>query len=182
MTNNTLVYQWFGWFLASFGLILLLYLGESTTAPQWVGLSLASGLGCGILYPAMSIAVQASATTIDLPFAAAMFSFFRSLGQTFGIAIGGMIFQNTFKQKLEASGTELLEVHAEEWATDAGALVEVVKNMMEQGQELVKMQLIGIYVDSLRVIWIVMCALAGISLVTSLAFTQEISLKRGVET
>jgi hypothetical protein len=38
----------------------------------------------------MSIAVQAAATTTDLPFAAAMFSFFRSLGQTFGIAVGGM--------------------------------------------------------------------------------------------
>jgi MFS family permease len=159
-------------------LILLLYLGESTTTPQWIGLSLVSGLGCGILYPAISIAVQAAATTTDLPFAAAMFSFFRSLGQTFGIAVGGMIFQNAFKQKLKASGTELLEAHAEEWAIDAGALVEVVKNMMETGQDLVRMQLVGIYVDSLRVIWIVMCVLAGISLVGSLIFTKEISLKR----
>lgn len=56
--------------------------------------------------------------------------------------------------------------------------MEVVKNMMEAGQELVRMQLVGIYVDSLRVIWIVMCALAGISLVGSLIFSKEISLKR----
>ena len=89
-----------------------------------------------------------------------------------------MIFQNAFKQKLKVSGSELLEAHAEEWAIDAGALVEVVKNMMETGQELVRMQLVGIYIDSLRVIWIVMCALAGISLVGSLIFTKEISLKR----
>lgn len=64
------------------------------------------------------------------------------------------------------------------WAIDTSALMEVVKNMMETGQELVRMQLVGIYVDSLRVIWIVMCALAVISLVGSLIFTKEISLKR----
>ncbi|TGO53991.1 hypothetical protein BCON_0114g00020 [Botryotinia convoluta] len=48
---------------------------------------LGSGIGMGLLYPAMSLAIQASAPQEDAATAAGLFTFFRALGQTVGVAI-----------------------------------------------------------------------------------------------
>lgn len=80
---------WLGWALTLIGLALLTLLNASTPTASWIALNLVSGLGLGILWPACSFGAQAAAGTPDLPFAAAMFAFFRVLGQTIGVAIGG---------------------------------------------------------------------------------------------
>jgi len=45
------------------------------------------------LFPALQTQLQAASQPKNLAFAVSMFSFFRGLGQTLGIAIGGNIFQ-----------------------------------------------------------------------------------------
>ena len=71
-----------GWLLTTLGTGLICLLGVNTSTVKWVFLNLVPGLGIGILYSAMSFAVQASAQSAgeDSGFAIAMFSFFRSLG------------------------------------------------------------------------------------------------------
>ncbi|KAK8073337.1 major facilitator superfamily domain-containing protein [Apiospora phragmitis] len=59
-----------------------------------------AGIGLGTVWSAGSFTVQAPASTADAPFAASTFVFIRALGQTLGVAVGGTIFQNTFKSKL----------------------------------------------------------------------------------
>ncbi|KFY01308.1 hypothetical protein O988_02806 [Pseudogymnoascus sp. VKM F-3808] len=118
---------WVGWVLTTVGLGFLIILKEDTTTPQWIFLSLAAGLGTGILYSAQSFAVQASASNSDLPYAAAMYSFFRSLGQTFGVACGGVIFQNAFRQKLSLNPT--LKAESARLAREASAIVQIVKSL-----------------------------------------------------
>jgi MFS family permease len=73
---------WIGWLLTSLGTGLICFLGVNTSTVDWVFLNLVPGLGIGLLYSAMSFAVQASAQSAgeDSGFAIAMFSFFRSLG------------------------------------------------------------------------------------------------------
>jgi hypothetical protein len=56
-----------------------------------------------VLFSAQGFATQASASNGDLPFAGVMYSFFRAFGQTLGIAISGVIFQNVFKKKILAT-------------------------------------------------------------------------------
>jgi hypothetical protein len=158
---------------------LLIFLKETTTTPQWIFLTLVVGTGGGILYSAQSFAVQASASNADLPFAGAMYSFFRSFGQTFGVAIGGVIFQNRLTALLLDSSNPVLVANAQEWARDASALVEVIKILQDHA---IKQELVTAYVDSLRVIWEVMCALSGVMLILSLTFTKDISLDRELET
>lgn len=108
-----------------------------------------------------------------------MYSFFRSFGQTFGVAIGGVIFQNRLTAILLDSSNPLLVANAREWARDASALVEVIKTLQDQA---IKEELVTAYVDSLRVIWEVMCALSGVMLILSVTFTKDISLDRELET
>ncbi len=108
-----------------------------------------------------------------------MYSFFRSFGQTFGVAIGGVIFQNRLATILLDSANPVLVANAQEWARDASALVEVIKALQDHE---IKHELVTAYVDSLRVIWEIMCALSGVMLVVSVTFTKDISLDRELET
>ncbi|KFY64367.1 hypothetical protein V496_03311 [Pseudogymnoascus sp. VKM F-4515 (FW-2607)] len=168
---------WVGWVLTTVGLGLLIILEEDTTTPQWIFLSLTAGLGTGILYSAQSFAVQASASNSDLPYAAAMYSFFRSLGQTFGVACGGTIFQNAFRQKLSLNPT--LSAESTQLAREASAIVQIVKSLPDSK---LKAEIVAAYVDSFRMIWIAMCVLASVALILSLVFVKEISLDRELET
>lgn len=158
---------------------LLIYLKASTATAAWIFISLVGGFGTGMLYTAQSFAVQACASNADLPFAAAMYSFFRSLGQTFGVALSGSIFQNILRRKLLASAEPWLVKNAANFAQEASSLVLVVK-AMEEGQ--LRTELVKAYVDSLRVVWIVMCAFAALSFVLSLVWTKDVSLDRELET
>ncbi|TGO12882.1 hypothetical protein BTUL_0080g00020 [Botrytis tulipae] len=78
---------WLGWALTAFGCGMLYLLDVGTPVATWVFLMLGSGIGMGLLYPAMSLAIQASAPQEDAATAAGLFTFFRALGQTVGVAI-----------------------------------------------------------------------------------------------
>ncbi|KAI9816628.1 MAG: hypothetical protein M1832_005013 [Thelocarpon impressellum] len=169
---------WLGWVLTTVGMGLLVMLKESTSTVSWVFLNLVSGLGLGILYPSMSFAIQASASNKDLPFAAAMFSFFRAFGQAIGVAVGGVVFQNRIKQNLLLYPA--LVPLADEYSKDASSLVQVIK-ALPADQDAVKADIVASYVDALQVVWAVMCGLAGLGLLASL-FTKGLGLDRELET
>ena len=105
-----------------------------------------------------------------------MFSFFRTFGQAIGVALGGVIFQNQMEKKLRAYPQ--FASQAEELAKDAAALVQIIKATPD-GQD--KLDLRTAYVDSVRLIFIVLCALAAVALVASL-FIKSYDLDRALET
>ena len=158
-------YRWatrVGWFLATLGMGLLIILKPNTPTVSWIFLNLVGGLGTGMLFPAMALAVQASATAKDQAYAANMFSFFRAFGQTLGVAIGGVIFQNQMKKKM-LSFTLLADL-AGAYSRDAVGLVQIIKEM--PGGEM-KEQLRESYTDALKYIWIVMLAFSAVALLGS---------------
>jgi hypothetical protein len=148
---------WFGWAMTTFGMGLLVLLKVGTSTPAWIFLNLVSGVGTGVLFSAMAIAVQASASDEDTAHAVTMFAFFRAVGQTLGVAVGGVIFQNRMLKELMKY--PLLAANAREWSQDASGLVEIIKTMPAG---LAKQQLKTAYVDSLKYIWIVLCVFAGV--------------------
>lgn len=170
---------WLGWALTAVGASVMTLFKADTKAEEWIPLSLISGLGMGILYPAMSFAIQASASNRDLPSAAALYSFFRNFGQMLGVAVGGAIFQNQVKKNMSQYAD--LADKAVEYSKDASALVEFIKKM-PASQDAVKGELITSYVDSLRMLWLVMFVLALFALVIATIYTRGISLERGLET
>ncbi|KAF9692315.1 hypothetical protein EKO04_009600 [Ascochyta lentis] len=172
-------YRWAnraGWFLTTLGMGLLLLLKVNTTTVSWVFLQLVGGIGTGLLFPAMALAVQASATAKDQAYAANMFSFFRAFGQTLGVAIGGVIFQNQMKRKMLTY--PLLADLASDYSKDAAGLVEIIK-AMPPGQ--MKDQLKESYTDALRYIWIVMLAFGAMALVGSW-FIKAYDMNTALET
>jgi hypothetical protein len=127
---------------------------------QWVFLNFTISIGTGMLFPAIGLTIQAAGRSQDDGHAAGFYSFVRVIGQSIGVALGGVIFQNQIKQKLMSY--PLLAPMAGQYSKDATALVSVIKGMSE-GLE--KTQLIQAYADGLKTIWIVMCVLSGVGLV-----------------
>lgn len=158
-------YRWAnraGWALTTLGMGLLLLLKVHTTTVSWVFLQLVGGVGTGMLFAGMALAVQASAVPKDQAYAANMFSFFRAFGQTLGVAIGGVIFQNQMRRKMLTY--PLLADMASEYSKDAAGLVEIIKEMPAGFS---KEQLKESYTEALRYIWIVMLVLSALALISS---------------
>ncbi|OPB37678.1 MFS siderophore iron transporter [Trichoderma guizhouense] len=171
---------WSGWALATLGLGLLCILGVGTSVPGWIFLNLVSGIGLGFLFPSVASAIQATTAPEHIPMALAMFSFFRSLGQAVGVAIGGVIFQN--RMTVNLLNYPNLAPNATAYGADAAGLVDIIKSM-PSGQN--KHDLQQAFVDSLRIVWAVCCALAGFGLLLSLlnqsySIDQELDSSQGI--
>ncbi|KAF1975638.1 MFS general substrate transporter [Bimuria novae-zelandiae CBS 107.79] len=168
---------WVAWGFMTFGNGLLIYLKTDTSTVSWIFLNLVGGTGAGMLFSTMAITVQASATTEDQAYAANMFSFLRAFGQTLGVAIGGVVFQNQAKRKMLTY--PLLAEKAAEYSKDAAGLVEIIKQL--PGDSLVKLQLRESYTEGLRYVWIVMTVFAFVAFVANF-WIKEYSLDTALET
>ncbi|KAM0297585.1 hypothetical protein ACHAPM_009317 [Fusarium culmorum] len=170
---------WAGWTLVPLGMGLMMLLEKDTETYKWVLIYLTGGLGLGILYSAQAFAAQASASNSDLPFAASMYAFCRSLGQGIGVAVGGVTFQNEFRKQIEKSTEFALK--ADEWAKDASALVQIVKKS-PASMQLMRDTIINGYIKGLRTVWMVLTLVACVALVVSLVGVKAKSLDRKFET
>jgi len=163
---------WTGWVLTTLGSGLLILLGPNTSIAGWVFLNVCVSIGTGMLFPAMALAIQASARPQDAAHSVAFYSFIRVFGQSLGVALGGVIFQNRIKENLLSY--PLLAPMAGAYSQDATALVSIIKST-EHG--LPRTQLIQAYADSLQTVWIVMTALSAAGLVAS-SFTKGYTLNQ----
>lgn len=151
---------WAGWTITTFGAGLLLLLKPETTLAQWIFLNLPVGLGAGMLYPAMALSIQAACEPGLNGQASAFYSFLRGLGQSIGVAISGVVFQNVFRQKLlELPG--FVDV-ADEYSRDATMVVGVIQAMPDGAA---RMDLVRAYCDALRIIWVTLLAFAAFAMV-----------------
>lgn len=168
---------WSGWALTLIGMGLMVLLDVHTSTVGWVFICLVGGLGTGILFPAMAFSIQAAASDEDTAYAVSLYSFFRAFGQAFGVAIGGVIFQNALRSKLQ--GVPGLSELAGEYSKDSVAMVQLIKAMPvgAPGRE----DLMESYAEALKVVWMAMIGFAAAGLVTSF-LTEGLSLDRELNT
>lgn len=154
---------WSGWAIGTLGSGLLYLLDRDSTVPQWIFLNLPIGLGTGMVFPAAALAIQAACPPHLNADAAAFFSFLRTFGQSIGVAISGTIFQNAFRTELE----DMPEYapRAEELSREATMVVGIIKGMPD-GEP--KEALMDAYNEGLKIVWIALTALAGVSFLLSL--------------
>lgn len=168
---------WIGWALATAGMGLMSILDVHTKTVAWVFLNIVGGIGTGMLFPAMGYAVQASASDENMGHAMGMFSFVRAAGQSFGVAIGGVIFQNALRDEMNKF-PELKEL-AGEYSKDAVALVQVIKNLPKGNEQ--RDMLVESYAKALKPVWLAMMGFAAGGLLLSLA-TKKLSINRELKT
>ncbi|MCJ1295587.1 hypothetical protein MMC34_007150 [Xylographa carneopallida] len=147
-TNSYRWSIWGGWAATVLGCGLLVLLDVDTQVVQWIFICLPSGIGLGVLSPALQFQVQASQTDqASIAFSIAMYGFFRSVGQTFGVAIGGVIFQNQMITHLRAYLQ--FAALAAQLGKDAAALVQIIQQTPAGADRLA---LRAAYADSLKVV------------------------------
>ncbi|OIW26169.1 MFS general substrate transporter [Coniochaeta ligniaria NRRL 30616] len=150
---------WAGWVLTTAGAGLLWLLQPHTSVAQWIFINLPIGVGTGMLFPAMALSIQAACEPGFNGHASAFYSFLRGVGQSVGVAISGVIFQNVFRRKLlELPAFAAL---ADEYSRDATNVVGIIKAMPAGGD---RSDLIQAYADSLRIIWVTLLAFAAVGM------------------
>ncbi|TQB69485.1 hypothetical protein MPDQ_001802 [Monascus purpureus] len=167
---------WLGWIVSTLGLGILILFKVTTTIPQFIFITLVPGIGLGILFPGVQFQLQAASKPKDIAFAVSMFVFFRSLGQAVGVAIGGVIFQNQMVTRLKTYPQYAAQ--ATELAKDAAQLVEIIKQTPDGAD---KLALRTAYTDSLRTVYIFLCALSGFCLALCV-LVKAYDLNVGLET
>jgi MFS family permease len=152
----------FGWVFATFGTGLLCFLSPDSNTGRQIGFQFVQGIGLGILFPALQLACQAPQSKQDVGMAVAIFAFLRSVGDTFGVALGGIIFQNQFDVMISMETGNLPPEFMISGA-DATGFVAMLPAVPAPFQ----MVLRYVYANSLRGIWVIITALTGIGLLTS---------------
>ncbi|KAF0320167.1 major facilitator superfamily transporter [Colletotrichum asianum] len=158
---------WSGWVITTLGAGLLCLMKPGTTVPAWIWLNIPIGLGTGMLFPAMALSIQAACEPALNGQAAAFYSFLRTFGQSLGVAVSGVIFQNAFREKLAA--VPALAHLADEYSRDATIVVEIIKQMPRDN---VRAELVEAYCDALRAIWISLIGFSGFCMVLSLTIKR----------
>lgn len=154
---------WSGWLLSILGLGVMWLLDVDTTVVQWIFLNLTAGVGTGFLYPAHQFSIQAATEDQYLAPAVSMWSFFRTVGQALGVAIGGVILQNQLYKNISTYPT--ISGNANAYSHDASSLAAAMRLMPpSQGRSELKQA----YADSLKVIWVTLCGIATVGFCISL--------------
>lgn len=153
---------WIGFVMTTLGSGLLLLLKPETGVAAWIWLNIPVGIGTGMLFPAMGLSIQAASDPILNGEAAAFYSFLRTFGQSVGVAVSGVIFQNVFRQRLED-----LPAFAEvafEYSRDATSVVDII-NHMPEGPD--RFDLVVAFNEALHTIWISLIAFAAAGMFAS---------------
>ena len=152
---------WAGWLLTTFGCGLLIKLDVDTSIAAWIFLEAVSGLGIGLLFPSIALAIQSSVPQTEAAMAATLVLFFRSFGQALGVAIGGTILDNRMQANLQ--NVIGLPQSSGSYATGTVALVEQLKAMPHGSPIAVAIR--NAFASSFQTIWAVMCGFAGLNLI-----------------
>ena len=165
-----------GWAIGALGLGLMTLMDPTTATWKWIVFMVFAGIGQGILVQSLRLTIQAASNNQNVASAAALYVFFRCLGQTLGVAIGGVTFQNEVKERLKRFPE--FKGHALTLAKDAAALVEAIKQMPD-GPPKDDLQIV--YADSFRVVCIMLAGISGAMMFACL-FIKTYDLNRALET
>ena len=167
---------WLGWALTVLGTGIMILLDITTSTIAWIFVTMIPGFGVGFLITATAVGLQATASIADVTFAAAMVIFFRYLGQNLGVATGGNIFQNQVEKAMLKFSD--LAPQAAENSRDAASLAQIIAALPPGPRQ---EHLMSSYVQTLKILWTVLCAFAASGFLLSLLI-KEHSLDRKQET
>lgn len=86
----------FGGIIQTLGVGLQCLWDERSPVRDWMGFQVPTAVGLGIFFSVPVTAIQANLSEVNLALATSTATFLRSLGQIFGVTIGGAILQNQF--------------------------------------------------------------------------------------
>lgn len=167
----------FGFAVSTLGLGLLSLLDDRTSTAEWVIISMVAGGGGGWVLNTLLPAAQACLPESDQAATTAAWSFTRSFGAIWGVAIPAAIFNNRFSQlsyRIADPAVRDMLSHGRAYQYASSAFVKSFG-------EPVTRALVGVYSDALKRVWQISTVFAGIAFILSV-FEQEVVLRTELET
>lgn len=158
----------------SAGLNILLDAGTSTV--KWVCLIAVNALGLGLLLPTMLPAILASLPESDIALGTGIYSFFRSFGYIWGVTIPAVIFNASFDRY---SG-QISDVGLRQALGQGKAYQYVSGAFLRSLSPVLRAQVVGVYVQSLRVAWEVAAAFGFVGILL-VCVEKHVTLRTKVE-
>lgn len=179
ITGRYRIFHYLGFVLMSLGCGLFALLDQDSSIAAWVGFQVLFGLGNGMVYNSMIPPLLASLPPSEVATATATWTFMRSFGSIWGIAIPSAIFNDKVNHLVRerlanapAVAAQLVNGKAYERAT-AVFIASLGAN--------VRPIVVGIYVDALKVVWYASIAFAVIGLPICF-FVKSLDLSSVLET
>ena len=179
ITGRYRIFHFLGFILMSLGCGLFALLDANSTTAAWVCYQVLFGLGNGVVYNSMIPPLLASLPPSEVATATATWTFMRSFGSIWGIAIPSAIFNDRVNhlaaQRLANNpAVEALLLNGKAYQK---ATAIFISSLAANVQPVV----ISIYVDALKVVWYVSIAFAVIGLPIAL-FVKGLDLSNNLET
>ncbi|PWY85554.1 multidrug resistance protein Fnx1 [Aspergillus eucalypticola CBS 122712] len=172
-------FQFIGVILLTISFGLLTRLNAMTSTGYWVGVQILAAAGSGVLLTTTLPAIQAPFPEADVAVATATWAFLRSFGGFWGGAIPSAVFNSRVNALVDCVKSSVLR----EELRNGGAYALASKTFMQSLDSTpgVKAQVLGVYVDSLRLVWQVGIAFGLLAFVVAFII-KEVPMREQLET
>jgi MFS family permease len=156
------------------GMGLFTMLNDKTTTVVWVVFQVILAAGSGLSLIATLPAILASLPESDVATATATWAFLRSFGSIWGVSIPSAVFNTRFTNLAYRISNQELREHL----YNGGAYQLATKRFMQSlnYDPVLKAEVVGVYVDSLKLVWQVGIAFAAIGVPISL-FLKSLKMR-----
>ncbi|KAL2074292.1 hypothetical protein VTL71DRAFT_8070 [Oculimacula yallundae] len=179
ITGRYRIFHFLGFILMSLGCGLFALLDEDSSVAAWVGYQVLFGLGNGMVYNSMIPPLLASLPPSEVATATATWTFMRSFGSIWGIAIPSAIFNDRVNRLVKERLANAPAVAA--LLVNGKAYERATNTFIASLGPNVRPIVVGIYVDALKVVWYASIAFAVIGLPVCL-FVKGLDLSSTLET
>lgn len=148
-----------GFALNTIGLGLFSLLDENSSNAEWVIYQIIAAGGSGFVLNTLLPACQTPLAESDQAAATATWSFVRSFGNIWGVAIPAAIFNNYFTQL----SPRISDPKVAEMFTKGKAYESATAEFINSFPPDLKREIVSVYVDSLKYVWYISVVFSGIS-------------------
>ncbi|KAJ5460768.1 major facilitator superfamily-domain-containing protein [Penicillium daleae] len=166
---------WTGWVLIATSTGLLILLDSDTKTYAWALIFLSVGMGHGCIIVSSSMCVQALAEAKDSAQAASMYTFLRSFGMCLGVAVGSTVTQNRLHHQLQIRQLPL------DIAENAQGFIASLRKTKSSYSPSFIYSVNTAYVQSLKNLFEVLVAVAGLGLIAAL-FLKSVNMNKRLDT
>ncbi|EMT64642.1 hypothetical protein FOC4_g10007321 [Fusarium odoratissimum] len=166
-----------GFFLMTLGVGLLGLLHEDSPPAAWILLQFIPAIGSGFLLNTLLPAFQAATEEEDQAAATGNWTFMRSFGSVWGVAIAGSIFNTYTKRYSHMIDNEL----AREMLSSGDSYQSATRAFVLQFDEVVQSQIRRVFMLSLSKVYVISVAFGGLAWVLSL-FEKDVPLRKELDT
>jgi len=171
-TGRYMPVHFIGLAIMAVGLGTFALLDENSSTGMWAGLQILQAAGTGLITTALLPAVQAGLSGDDNASSTATWSYIRGHGGIWGITIPVAVFNNEFSKHLDW----ISDVNVRSVLDGGNAYAQASHAFMASLSNEVRLEVISVYIRSLRITWIVAAAICAATCLLVLA-EKEIKLR-----